>query len=67
MFRPSESDRARQYVNMASMKVEKKKFDNALAKLLQAKPKPRKKIKTQGKHGKKKAIIQPSENTNRKN
>jgi len=49
------------------MKVEKEKFDNALAKLLQAKPQPRKKIKTPGKRGSKKAIIQQSENTSRTN
>jgi hypothetical protein len=30
------------------MKVEKRKFDNALTKLLRAKREPRKKIKTQG-------------------
>jgi len=30
------------------MKVEKRKFDNALTKMLRAKPAPRKKIKTQG-------------------
>jgi hypothetical protein len=39
------------------MKVEKQKFDEALAKLLRAKPQPRKKIKTQGKHGSKKPIL----------
>jgi hypothetical protein len=39
------------------MKVEKEKFDTALAKLLRAKPQPRKKIKTQGKRGSKKPII----------
>jgi hypothetical protein len=33
------------------MKVGKEKFDSLLAKLLKAKPEPRKKIKTQGKHG----------------
>lgn len=33
------------------MKVEKAKFDDLLGKLLKAKPEPRKKIKTQGKHG----------------
>jgi hypothetical protein len=39
------------------MKVEKKKFDDALAKLLKAKPQPRKKIKTQGRRGSKEPII----------
>ncbi len=33
------------------MKVEKRKFDKALTKLLRAKPEPRKKIKTQGRRG----------------
>jgi hypothetical protein len=42
------------------MKVEKEKFDSLLGKLLSAKPEPRKKIKTQGKRGSKKAIIQPN-------
>ncbi len=40
-----------------SMKVEKEKFDALLGKLLKAKPEPRKKIKTQGRHGTKKPII----------
>jgi hypothetical protein len=31
------------------MKVQKEKFDSLLGKLLRAKPKPRKKIKTSGK------------------
>jgi len=39
------------------MKVEKEKFDAALAKLLKAKPEPRKKIKTEGKHGPKTPIL----------
>jgi hypothetical protein len=39
------------------MKVEKQKFDEALAKLLRAKPQPRKKIKTQGRRGSKAPII----------
>ena len=39
------------------MRVEKQKFDDALAKLLRAKPEPRKKIKTQGKHGPKTPIL----------
>jgi len=39
------------------MKTEKKKFDAVLSKLLCAKPVPRKKIKTQGKHGSKKPIL----------
>jgi hypothetical protein len=39
------------------MKVEKEKFDSLLGKLLKAKPKPRKKIKTQGRRGSKKPIL----------
>ena len=39
------------------MKVAKDKFDHALAKLLQAKPEPRKKIKTQGRKGSKAPIL----------
>jgi hypothetical protein len=39
------------------MKVEKDKFDAALAKLLKAKPTPKKDIKTKGKRGSKKPII----------
>ena len=39
------------------VKVEKIKFDNALAKLLRAKPQPRKKIKTQGKRGPRTPIL----------
>lgn len=39
------------------MKVEKEKFDSALAKLLKAKPQPRGKIKTQGKRGPKTPIL----------
>jgi hypothetical protein len=42
------------------MKVEKKKFDDLLGKLLKAKPEPRKKIKTQGKRGAKRPIIGPT-------
>jgi hypothetical protein len=42
------------------MKVEKEKFDSLLGKLLKAKPEPRKKIKTQGRHGTKKPIIRSS-------
>jgi hypothetical protein len=49
------------------MKVEKQKFDDTLAKLLKAKPQPRKTVNTRGKRGSKEAIIQPSENTGRKN
>jgi hypothetical protein len=49
------------------MKVEKEKFDSLLGQLLKAKPEPRKKIKTLGKRGNKKAIIQPSENLVREN
>ena len=43
-----------------SMKVEKEKFDSLLGKLLKAKPEPRKKIKTQGKHGPKTPILSKS-------
>ncbi len=39
------------------MKVEKQKFDEALTKMLRAKPKPRKKIKTQGRRGSKTPIL----------
>jgi hypothetical protein len=39
------------------MKVEKQKFDKALTKMLRAKPKPRKKIKTQGRRGSKTPIL----------
>jgi len=39
------------------MKVEKQKFDDAPAKLLRAKPQPRKKIKTQGRRGPKTPIL----------
>jgi hypothetical protein len=39
------------------MKVEKKKFDSLLEKLLKAKPEPRKNIKTQGKRGPKTPIL----------
>jgi hypothetical protein len=39
------------------MKVEKRKFDQALTKLLRAKPEPRKKIKTQGRRGAKTPIL----------
>src|SRR5580658_9858824 len=38
------------------MKVEKRKFDQALKKMLRAKPEPRKKIKTQGRRGPKTPI-----------
>jgi hypothetical protein len=41
------------------MKVEKDKFDAALAELLKAKPTPRKAIKTKGRRGSKKPIITP--------
>jgi len=44
------------------MKVEKKKFDNVLDKLLRAKPEPRKQIKTQGKRGPKTPILSNSQN-----
>jgi hypothetical protein len=39
------------------MKVGKEKFDSLLGKLLKAKPEPRKKIKTSGKHGSKRPIL----------
>jgi hypothetical protein len=39
------------------MKVEKKRFDDTLEKLLKAKPVPREEVKTKGKHGSKKPII----------
>ena len=39
------------------MKVKKEQFDKLLGKLLNTKPEPREKIKTQGKHGPKKPII----------
>jgi hypothetical protein len=39
------------------MKVEKRKFDQALTKLLRAKPEPRKKIKTRGRRGAKTPIL----------
>jgi hypothetical protein len=41
------------------MKVNKKKFDNTLEKLLKAKPVPRDEVKTKGKHGSRKPIITP--------
>jgi hypothetical protein len=40
-----------------NMKVEKKKFDNILTKLIQAKPEPRKAIKTEGRKGPKTPIL----------
>jgi len=39
------------------MKVEKRKFDKALTKLLRAKPEPRKQIKTRGRRGAKTPIL----------
>jgi len=39
------------------MKVEKEKFDSLLGKLLESKPEPRKKIKTQGRKGSKTPIL----------
>jgi hypothetical protein len=39
------------------MKVEKRKFDALLSKVLQTKPQPREKIKTRGKGGPKSPII----------
>jgi len=41
------------------MKVEKQKFDDALAKLLCAKPQPRKKIKASGKRTAKPILAKP--------
>ncbi len=38
-------------------KVSKDKFDSLLSKLIQAKPEPRKKIKTQGRKGSKTPIL----------
>ena len=43
------------------MKVHKDKFDGVLAKLLRAKPQPRKQIKTQGNRGPKKPILSPDQ------
>jgi hypothetical protein len=39
------------------MKVEKRKFDHALTKMLRAKPEPRKKIKTPGRRSSKTPIL----------
>jgi hypothetical protein len=39
------------------VKVEKKRFDDLLGKLLKAKPEPRKKIKAQGRKGSKSPIL----------
>jgi len=39
------------------MKVEKRKLDQALTKMLMAKPEPRKKIRTQGRGGAKTPIL----------
>jgi hypothetical protein len=39
------------------MKVEKRKFDAVLGKLLKAKPEPRRQIKTAGKHAPKTPIL----------
>ena len=39
------------------MKVEKRKFDQALKKMLRAKPEPRKKIRTRGRRGPKTPIL----------
>ncbi len=56
--RTSESLRTCQLCYHArEMKVEKRKFDNALTKLLRAKPEPRKKIKTPGRRGPKTPIL----------
>jgi hypothetical protein len=56
--RPSEFSRTRQPCYHArKMKVEKRKFDMALAKMLRAKPEPRKKIKTPGRRGPKTPIL----------
>jgi len=54
----SESFRTRRpCYHACEMKVEKRKFDDALTKLLRAKPEPRKKIKTQGRRGPKTPIL----------
>lgn len=45
-----ESLQPRHYVIIRHMRVDKKKFDDLLGALLKAKPEPRKKIKTKGKH-----------------
>lgn len=42
------------------MKVEKKKFDELLSKIIRTKPAPRKKIKTRGKGSPKTPILPPS-------
>ena len=56
--RTSESFRTRQPCYHArEMKVEKRKFDHALTKMLRAKPEPRKKIKTPGRRGPKTPIL----------
>lgn len=41
------------------MKVEKEKFDALLHKMVSAKPEPRHKIKTKGKHAPKTPILPP--------
>jgi hypothetical protein len=43
--------------NFQDLKVEKQKFDTILLKLLKAKPKPRNKIKTNGKRGSKQPLL----------
>jgi hypothetical protein len=56
--RISESLRNRQpWYPGRKMKVEKRKFDKALSKMLRAKPEPRKKIKTPGRRGPKTPIL----------
>ena len=56
--RTSESFRNRQpCYHACEMKVGKRKFDDALTKMLRAKPEPRKKIKTQGRRGPKTPIL----------
>jgi len=65
--RRSESCRTRHHVNIIVMRIEKRKFDETLGKLLKAKPQPRKGIKTTGKRGSKKAIIRLGVDANAKN
>ncbi len=48
-----------------SVKVAKEEFDALLGKLLEAKPEPRKKIRTQGKHGPKTSIIPANDHLKR--
>ena len=48
----------RNRAKLKSMKVRKDEFDAILKKLLNTPPKPRKEIKTAGKHGSKSPILQ---------